>query len=91
MDELIDETREFGPVAEVQGKETQQILWEAVNRLPKLWAMAVILRYREGKSIQDIAKIMRIRQNTVKTYLFRSREKLRRLLSPVFTEDNDVG
>lgn len=90
MDELIGETRESGPAA-VQGKETQQILWEAVNRLPKLWAMAVILRYREGKSIQDIAKIMRIRQNTVKTYLFRSREKLRRLLSPAFTEDTDVG
>ncbi len=91
MDAQIDHIRESGPAAAVQSRETQKIVWEAVGRLPKLWAMAVILRYREGKSIAEVAKIMRIRQNTVKTYLFRGREKLKQTLAASFGEDIDVG
>lgn len=79
------------PAAAMQGEETEKIVWEAVERLPRLWAMAIILYYREGKSIIDIAKIMRTKENTIKTYLFRARQRLKKALAPAFGEDIDVG
>ena len=92
-----DESRQVGsgeeqePAAAIQGKETEKIVWEAVERLPRLWAMAIILYYREEKSIIDIAQIMRTKENTIKTYLFRARQRLKKALAPAFGEDIDVG
>ncbi len=92
-----DESRQVGsgkeqePAAAIQGKETEKIVWEAVERLPRLWAMAVILYYREEKSIIDIAKIMQAKENTIKTYLFRARQRLKKALAPAFGDDIDVG
>jgi len=79
------------PAAAVQDKEQEKIVWEAVKKLPRLWAVAVILHYREQKSTKDIAKIMRTKQNTVKTYLFRARKRLQELLADVIGEETDVG
>lgn len=79
------------PLAGLETKEKHEIIWAVVNKLPKLWAVAVILFYREEKSIIEIAKIMRIRQNTVKTYLFRARKKLREILPAALGERNNVG
>ncbi len=92
-----DESRQVGrgdvqePAAAIQGKETEKIVWEAVERLPRLWAMAIILYYREEKSIIEIAKIMQAKENTIKTYLFRARRRLKKTLAPAFGEDIDVG
>ena len=86
--ELIADSREQEPSLAIQGKETEKIIWQAVEQLPPLWAMAIILYYREEKSIADIAKIMQLRKNTVKTYLFRGREKLKRILAAAVGDDN---
>ena len=83
--------REDGPTVVTEGKETEQVVWEAVERLPRLWKVAVILHYRQEKAIADIAKIMDTRENTVKTYLFRGRQKLREMLSGVSGEDCNAG
>ena len=90
-DEQVSDSREQGPAAAMQGRETEKIVWDAVERLPRLWAMAVILFYREEKSIADIAKIMQIRENTVKTYLFRGRDRLKQMLAATFEEDINDG
>jgi len=83
--------REAGPATAVQGREREKMVWEAVESLPRLWALAVILHYREGKSLADMARIMDNKENTIKTYLFRGREKLRKILAEPFGEDTDVG
>ena len=90
-DEQVSDSREQGPAAAAQSRETEKIVWESVERLPRLWAMAVILYYREEKSIADIAKIMQIKENTIKTYLFRGRDKLKQVLTAAFEEDIDNG
>ncbi len=77
--------KEPGPVSAAQNSEEAYIIWAAVERLPRLWAIAIILHYREEKCITDIAKIMRARKNTVKTYLFRGREKLKEMLAVTFS------
>ncbi len=89
-DEQIAGSKERGPAAAAQGRETEEIVWEAVERLPRLWAMAVILHYREEKSIADIAKIMQAKENTVKTYLFRARARLKEILAAALGEDVDA-
>ena len=89
-DEQIAGSKERGPAATALGKETEEIVWEAVERLPGLWAMAVILHYREQKSIADIAKIMKAKENTVKTYLFRARARLKEILAAALGEDVDA-
>ena len=89
-DEQVTESEERGPMSAAQSSEEVEIVWAAVKRLPKLWAMAIILHYREQRSIADVAKIMRARKNTVKTYLFRGRERLKQLLAATLGEDVDV-
>jgi RNA polymerase sigma factor (sigma-70 family) len=58
-----------------------EIVWDAVKKLPQDQAMAVVLHYRQEKSIKEIADIMEKRQNTVKVLLFRGRERLKELLA----------
>ena len=89
-DESIADSKEQGPVTAIQGKETEKIVWQAVERLPRLWAMTIILHYREEKNIAEIAKIMQAKENTVKTYLFRARGKLKRTLAAAFGEETDA-
>jgi RNA polymerase sigma-70 factor (ECF subfamily) len=89
-DEQLADSEERGPVSAAQDSEQEQIVWQAVKRLPRLWATAVVLYYRQEKSIADIAKIMRARENTVKTYLFRARDRLKQMLAAALGEDFDV-
>jgi len=84
-DEQITRSEESCPLSAVQCSEEAEIIWDAVRCLPKLWSMAVILYYREQKCIDDIAKIMRARKSTVKTYLFRGRERLKKTLAAAFS------
>jgi RNA polymerase sigma factor (sigma-70 family) len=86
-DGQIADNGQAGPATVVQDKEIEKLVWQAVDRLPRLWAMAVILFYREQKSVADIAGIMRTKENTVKTYLFRARERLKPALAPVLGEE----
>lgn len=79
------------PLVAAEAGETGRIVWQAVERLPRLWAMAVILHYREEKSMADIAQIMQTNQNTVKTYLFRGRQKLREILAPALGDNEDAA
>jgi RNA polymerase sigma factor (sigma-70 family) len=90
-DEQTAGNRESCPLSTAQCSEEAEIVWDAVKRLPKLWSLAVILHYREQKCIDDIAKIMRARKNTVKTYLFRGRQRLKEILASAFTENASVN
>jgi RNA polymerase sigma factor (sigma-70 family) len=55
-------------------------LWAAVRRLPRRQQEAVVLFYRMGVEVQEIAKIQGCEQGTVRTHLARARETLRRAL-----------
>lgn len=66
--------------AELESAEEAESIWLAVRQLPKEWATAIVLFYREDRTITEISKIMKKRKNTVKTYLFRGRNKLKTVL-----------
>jgi RNA polymerase sigma-70 factor (ECF subfamily) len=65
----------------VPSVQSTEIVWDAVKKLPQDYAMAIVLHYRQEKSIKEIADIMEKRQNTVKVLLFRGRERLKELLN----------
>lgn len=65
----------------LEDREQAESVWRLVMRLPKMWAVAILLFYREEKSVSEIAKIMKKGENTVKTFLFRGRKKLKELLA----------
>ena len=73
------EEQEIVDSGQSQG-ETSEIVWDAVKKLPQEQGMAVVLYYRQEKSIKEIADIMEKQQNTVKVLLFRGRERLKEIL-----------
>jgi len=81
---------ECEPTNIIYNKETERSIWEAVMHLPSLWALSILLYYREGKSIADISKIMKTKENTVKTYLFRARKRLKHTLASVYQDSIDL-
>ena len=84
------DTDQKGPAAVLQDREIEKTVWAAVDRLPRPWGIAVILFYREQKSVAEMAKIMRANENTVKTYLFRARERLKTALAPAYGDQIDA-
>lgn len=58
------------------GLERSDRVWQAVQRLSTPQAAVIVLHYREQKSIDDIAAILRMPQNTIKTHLHRGRKEL---------------
>jgi RNA polymerase sigma-70 factor (ECF subfamily) len=55
-------------------------LWARVKDLPRRQQEAVVLHYRIGLSVEEIAQIMDCREGTVRTHLARAREVLRAAL-----------
>jgi RNA polymerase sigma-70 factor (ECF subfamily) len=65
------------PVLGASREEEAAIVRRCVEALPPAWRAVVALRYQEELPVQDIAAILDLPVNTVKTRLFRAREALR--------------
>lgn len=91
LDEQLADKKISQVAAELENKERSQIVWDTVRSLPGNWSIAMLLYYRENKSIIEISKIMNKRQGAVKTYLFRGRKKLKILLADHIGDNNGSG
>lgn len=56
------------------------VVWEAVRRLPRRQAQTVALFYVEGYNRREIAELLGISEESVKTHLDRARQRLEREL-----------
>jgi RNA polymerase sigma-70 factor (ECF subfamily) len=61
-------------------EERARELWSAVNTLSPGERTAVLLFYRQDMSIADVAQVLGVTAGSVKTLLFRAREKLRKTI-----------
>jgi len=68
------------PPGEAETREAYADIWSAVAQLDPDQAAAVELFYRRGMSIEELAAILEKPPGTIKTLLFRARERLRFLL-----------
>lgn len=62
-------------------KEEEQILYEAVEKLPPKQKTVLILYYYNDMSIREIAKVCGVFEGTVKSRLFHAKERLKELLA----------
>ena len=70
-----------GPEQEIEAAEAQQILESALEQVTKSnHRIAWMLRHLEGYSIAEIARILSRKEGTVKIWIFRCTEELRKIL-----------
>ena len=86
--ELTDEAPLPPDWAELQ--ETRELVRRAMAELSPAYRAALTLRYNEDLTYEDIARILELPLNTVRTHLFRAKEQLRLRLADWFKE-NDYG
>lgn len=68
------------PEDQEYSKEVRDMVEETFHSLSSNQKTAVIFRYFQGKTINDIANIMNISENTVRIHIHRAMEKIRQRL-----------
>lgn len=62
-------------------------IFSLVSELPKNYKTVIYLSYYEGYKVNEISKILKMNENTVKTWLFRAREMLKDKLEGGFENE----
>jgi len=86
LDQDFADARHVSPLDQAAASEQEQMIWSAVADLEPRQAMAVELHYRRGFALEEIAVVMECPEGTIKTLLFRARERLRQRLARKFNE-----
>jgi len=69
-----------GAVAPPEYNDTHEIIRRCVTKLPERYASIVTLYYLEEVSYEEIANIMNIPMGTLKTWMHRARNQLKRIV-----------
>ena len=75
-----EDVKGIGPGEMAEVHEGQAAVWAAVGKLEVEQAAVVEMFYRRGMGVEEVAKVLEKPVGTVKTLLFRARERLRFLL-----------
>lgn len=78
LDPDLDSAAAVDPLAALIADEQGRRLWQSVAALPAGERAAAILYYRQEMGVRDIARALGVTSGTVKTFLFRARQRLRR-------------
>ena len=78
------------PHAVICQKELAAIVTEAIERLPSIYRLAIILHYSEGLTLPELAESLGMPVGTVKSHLFRGRAMLKTDLLKKFTIEDLV-
>lgn len=74
---------DLSPERRAEQRELREVLTEAVAGLPPKYRAAIVLRHIHDLAYEDIADALGVPLGTVKTWLFRARERLQQQLAPV--------
>ncbi len=75
--QLVDDVTIFGEAVE----DNQNSVWDSVMDLGEQHRQIIVLYYYDGFSTREIARILKIREGTVKSRLSRARQSLKEILS----------
>ncbi|MCW8804340.1 MAG: sigma-70 family RNA polymerase sigma factor [Ignavibacteriaceae bacterium] len=70
----------------VENNDISRIVMDAIAKLPVKLRMPLILKDIEGFSYQEISETLKCEMGTVKSRIFRGREKLKEILQPLEKE-----
>lgn len=76
-----------GPITELDNRQKSRLLQDGLARIPLDDAIALELCYFEGLATKEIAAVLEIPENTVRSRLSRARDKLREVLQTLGTPD----
>lgn len=72
---------EDGPPAALEWRDASEVIRQELLQLHPLHRLVMLMRHQEGLSYEEIAATTELPLGTVKTYLYRSRQQLRRKLA----------
>jgi len=72
---------EFDPAHAFESDETRSLLHRQIDRLDPSYRMLIVLRYQQDLSYDEIAGVLNVPVGTVRTGLFRAKERLRSALA----------
>jgi RNA polymerase sigma-70 factor (ECF subfamily) len=75
------------PVRETESNETRNYLHQAIDELDPNYKILIVMRYQKELSYEEIASLLNLPLGTVKTGLFRAKEKLRLALANYHLEE----
>lgn len=75
-------TNESEPQKSIESEELQNQIQEAIDALPAGYKECLVLREVEGLTYQEIADVMEITEEAVRSRLARARQQLRQRLAP---------
>ena len=79
---LLDSSRLASDPEEILGaSERRAFIWRQVDALPEKYRLVITLYYQHERSYAEIAQILHLPLNTVKTHLARARQRLARRLA----------
>lgn len=78
------------PGIEMEKSDTRKIIHELLNTLPLNYRTVITLYHLEGFSYEEISKITELPEGSVKSYLHRGREQLRKGLLQFYPEINNI-
>ena len=67
----------YTPEARLGTMQVSEVLLREVNRLPKLFRQVILLRDVENRSLEEVAVMLGLNVQTVKSRLFRARREMR--------------
>lgn len=83
--------RDLSPEEQVTQDELATRIREAVDQLSPKLRTVTILREYQGLSIEEIAEVLNVSSGTVKSRIFRARERLRSALASYVGDSDDDG
>ncbi len=83
LDEHLDVVSPLlDPLDEVVGRERIRTVWEAVDRLPTQQRAAMILKFSEDMTMEDVGAVLGKTPAAAKLLIYRAMQRLRRELTP---------
>lgn len=79
----FDEAKEESYSVNSQYSDLQEVLEEAINKLPEDQKAVIMLRDYEGYAYDEIAEITKLSESQVKVYIFRARKFLKQYLGSI--------
>ncbi len=70
-------SRESLPVDSAISREEESILWRSLEHIPDIYRETLVLFYREGQSVADVAQVLELSEEAVKSRLSRGRKLLK--------------
>lgn len=78
------------PSTEASREERRQMVRDAIDRLSPKFREVLILRELEGLSYRDVARVLKVKQGTVESRIYRARERLARELEKLGVKDGSA-